>query len=188
MIGDELAGEIVDPGQTGGSPRGQARKLPAELHGQVHEDVPRVAVDDVLVVEYPLRRRRRPLLQPGCLREIDAHLVHLATGVLETGTQLDADPGTRLRPVIESKALGMLAELIGQELHARARDIVARRPALRVQDENCRRDVAALPQEGNGQVQDLDGRLENDHRLLRHQPARMIPQHASPDAMERARI
>ena len=83
QVSDELACNIIDARQTFGVSAGQARKPPAELYGEIHLDVARVALDDVFVVEDPFRRGRCSLLQPARLGEILTDLVDLPTGILE---------------------------------------------------------------------------------------------------------
>ena len=82
---NEAAGDFVDARQAGGRPVRQAGKQPGKTEREIHLDVARRAFDDMFIVEDPLRRRRRALLQPARLDEIEADFVDLTAGVSETG-------------------------------------------------------------------------------------------------------
>ena len=83
QLEDEPGGYIVDSWQADGRSARQGWKPPAELGREIHLDVTGVALDDVFVVENPLRGGRCSLLQPGRLGEIRADLMDLATRVQE---------------------------------------------------------------------------------------------------------
>jgi hypothetical protein len=72
----------------------------------------------------------------------------------------------------------MFPYLRGEELCTHGLETGRRHCPFRMQDEDNGRDVAALPQKGNGVMQGLHRCLEEEDGLVRNQPPRMILEQA----------
>jgi hypothetical protein len=108
-----------------------------------------------------------------------------STGLFETLEQLGVLLRLWVDLVVLSQPLGMLPGLRQRERHTGAPHISNQTLTLRMQDENRRRDLTALPKHCHWKPQGFDRRLENQDSLLRDQPTCVILKQPSFDTVLR---
>jgi len=89
-------------------------------------------------------------------------------GVFDPPQQLSVSPRLWVHFVVHGQALGMLLDLRQGERHPRASDISNWILALRMQDEDCGRDVAAFSKYRHWEPQCFNRRLEDQDGFLGH--------------------
>jgi len=137
------------PGRRCAADPGRARwRVPAAAGnnaGKVQLNVAGVALDDVLIVEEPLGGWRHTLFQSTRFGEIRANLMDRLTGQFEPLEQFGVPPRIWVHVVVRGQTLGMLLDLRRGERPPGAPHISDQTQALRMQDEDRGRDLAAFP-------------------------------------------
>jgi hypothetical protein len=108
QVGDQLEGHVVDPREPGICPAGQLRQLPAVLRRKVAPRERGLLLDEVEVVEEPLRRERDPPSFRRRLRDDVVCLAEHALVVVEPREQ-PVRPTARLRLVKTRQGGGVVS-------------------------------------------------------------------------------
>ena len=82
-MGDQILGQGIDAGKSLVGIRGQDRQLPVKAAGKIQQDIAGIALQDIFVVQDPIRRRRGILFQTARHGEIRADPAYPAAGLFE---------------------------------------------------------------------------------------------------------
>jgi len=128
-----------------GRARWRVRQLLVITPGEGSAECRGRALDDVLIVEEPLGGWRHTLFQSTRFGEIRANLMDRLTGQFEPLEQFGVPPRIWVHVVVRGQTLGMLLDLRRGERPPGAPHISDQTQALRMQDEDRGRDLAAFP-------------------------------------------
>ncbi len=181
-MGDKILGQAVDARQPPVVGRGQDRQAQVIAAGKVDQDIAGVALEDVLVVEDPVGRRRGLLFQLAGSGKIGGDLPYPQARPPEPLQQFDGTIRPRVDQLFTGMAPGMLLDL-GRGQVYRPVPLPDSPLAPGMDDEQGRMNFAAFPQQRHRTLQGINGRLEDEDGLAGHQPAAVIVDDPGLDAM-----
>ena len=147
-MGDEILGQTIDARQPAVGIRGQGGQLLVKTSGKVQQDIAGVPLQNVLVIKDPIGRRRGFLFQAARCGKIRADLTDPLTGLLETLEQFKTAMRLQVHLLLPGMTLRMLNDL-GRGKLCFVSPRLGPQLALRMHDEQRRRNIAAFPQQSH---------------------------------------